>query len=124
MHFCEKCDNMYYIRLSGENANELLYYCRKCGHEESGISVDNLCVSKTQFKRSEGQFSNFVNKYTKMDPTLPRVKNIPCPNKSCPSNTGSGENREVIAIRYDETNIKYIYMCGVCDKVWKLDENN
>lgn len=124
MHFCSKCENMYYIRLSGENANELLYYCRNCGNEESGISVDNLCVSKTQFNRSENQFSNFVNKYTKMDPTLPRVDNIPCPNKACASNAVNGENREVISIRYDETNIKFMYLCSICDKVWKLDENN
>ena len=35
MHFCVKCSNMYYIKLSegsnnSENLNNLVYYCRQC----------------------------------------------------------------------------------------------
>ena len=52
-----------------------------------------------------------------MDPTLPRLDNIPCPNKECPSNNGS--DKEVIYIRYDDTNLKFIYLCVHCDKIWK-----
>ena len=34
----------------------------------------------------------------------------------------SGENnREVIYIRYDDTNMKYVYLCVHCDTTWRTD---
>jgi DNA-directed RNA polymerase subunit M/transcription elongation factor TFIIS len=121
MHFCSKCENMYYIRLSGDNGDELIYYCRNCGHEDTTITSSNVCVSKTTLKCSEQQYVQILNQYTKLDPTLPRVTNIACPNGDCPSNIGDAK-REVIYMRYDEKNIKYVYLCPVCDKIWKTDE--
>jgi len=121
MHFCSKCQNMYYIRLSGDNGDELIYYCRNCGHEDNTITSKNVCVSKTTLKRNEQKYTQILNEFTKLDPTLPRVTNIVCPNANCPSNTGNA-SREVIYIRYDDTNIKYVYLCSVCDKIWKTDE--
>ena len=59
-----------------------------------------------------------MNEYTKLDPTLPRIKTIKCPNQTCLSNSDNAEN-EVLYIRYDDTNIKYIYMCAHCDTTWK-----
>lgn len=111
-----------------------------------------------------------------MDPTLPRINNIKCPNSQCGSNpsvadaaavirmkqrprahdvgSGAGEEeeqyedvddgaldgaqdagnftfstrepepREVIYIRYDEMNMKYVYMCAVCDTVWNTAQSN
>ena len=50
MKFCNKCDNMYYIRVSDDDGNSLTYYCRNCGNEETNIQ-DNICVSKTNLKR-------------------------------------------------------------------------
>lgn len=120
MKFCEKCDNMFYIRVSEENEDDtsdsLVYYCRNCGNSESNI-IESICVSKIQIKRSEQKIMNTVNEFTKMDPTLPRLDNIPCPNQECPSNNGS--DKEVIYIRYDDTNLKFIYLCANCDKIWK-----
>ena len=83
MHFCNKCDNMYYIKLSEENSNKLIYYCRNCGNENSDLTSENICVSKTQLVRTEQKHTQFINKYTKLDPTLPRIKTIDCPNDSC-----------------------------------------
>ena len=84
MHFCSICQNMYYIRLDGENSNKLIYYCRNCGNEDDTLTatLDNICVSKTTVKKKEGGVKHLVNEYTKLDPTLPRVSNIPCPNAS------------------------------------------
>ena len=37
-------------------------------------------------------------------------------------NEASGENnREVIYIRYDDTNMKYVYLCVHCDTTWRTD---
>lgn len=121
MHFCIECNNMYYIRLSNDDANQLIYYCRNCGHEDSNLTVDNLIVTNSQFQNNKTQMSH-INKYTKLDPTLPRIKHILCPHPECSTNTGKDSEREIIYIRYDDVNMKYIYLCSTCDIVWKMDE--
>jgi len=118
MHFCNVCNNMYYIRIDSENTNKLIYYCRNCGNEDGVLTVDNVSVSKTNIKKNEQSFSHIINKYTKLDPTLPRLNKILCPNSECDTNTHSVP-REIIYIRYDDVNMKYIYMCSSCDNVWK-----
>lgn len=123
MHFCVNCDNMYYIRISAEDTNKLVYYCRNCGHEDSNLTVDNVTVSKVQLKKSEQQFNHIINKYTKLDPTLPRINHVLCPNSDCATNTVDGTKREIIFIRYDDINMKYVYLCSTCDTVWKTEEN-
>ena len=65
MHFCSECQNMYYIKISSENENLLMYYCRNCGHENSLITNENICVSKSSFKKGEQKFAHLINKYTK-----------------------------------------------------------
>lgn len=87
------------------------------------MTTDNICVSKTQIKKSQQSFNHIINKYTKLDPTLPRIDNILCPNHTCVTNTGEKE-REIIYIRYDDVNMKYVYLCSDCDTVWKVNEHN
>jgi DNA-directed RNA polymerase subunit M/transcription elongation factor TFIIS len=141
MHFCACCDNMYYISITPEN--ELQYYCRNCGHIDDKIASDNICVSKVNMKKTNTtqSFSQVVNKYTKLDPTLPRIKTIRCPNDDCISNkkrsgssqasssaddgnsSSKNQENEVIYVRYDDTNLKYIYLCTKCDKVWNTEQH-
>ena len=126
MHFCDKCDNMYYISISSENENKMSYYCRNCGNEDDNISKESICVSRTQLKKTKQTYNHIINKYTKLDPTLPRINTIRCPNSECSSNIESSDNdndkdnkREVIYMRYDDVNMHYIYLCTKCDMVWK-----
>jgi DNA-directed RNA polymerase subunit M/transcription elongation factor TFIIS len=137
MHFCSVCNNMYYISITQDN--EMQYYCRNCGNIDNTIASDNICVSKVNVKHTTTpqSFSQVVNKYTKYDPTLPRIHTIRCPNDECPSNqgkpasgsgSGSGSStdkkstNEVIYVRYDDTNLKYVYLCARCDKVWNTEQ--
>lgn len=123
MHFCDKCDNMYYIRISSEDENVLIYYCRNCGHEDTELTKNNICVSKTQLKKSEQKYNHIINEYTKLDPTLPRINTIKCPNSDCASNKDKdGGNREVIYIRYNDLNKLYVYLCAKCDTVWNTEQ--
>jgi DNA-directed RNA polymerase subunit M/transcription elongation factor TFIIS len=125
MHFCSECQNMYYIKISAENENLLMYYCRNCGHENSLITKENICVSKNSFKKGEQKFAHLINKYTKFDPTLPRINTIKCPNADCISNGNEKkDDREVIFLRYDDTKMLYVYLCAKCDFVWKTADNN
>ena len=143
MKFCTVCDNMYYISIDEKDSNKLSYYCRNCGHIDDQITEEGVCILNTQLKKGNQKFNHIINEYTKMDPTLPRIYNVPCPNAQCPVNlakTGakssssaaaavehseaehSSANQEVIYMRYDDTNMKYLYICTTCDTVWKTDD--
>lgn len=118
MHFCIKCNNMYYLKLKDTDASVLLYYCRQCGHEKS-MDDSNISVLKTNINSVKDTFVNVINEYTKYDPTLPRTSNIKCPNINCDSNKEDNKDEnEIIYIRYDDINIKYIYLCSKCDTNW------
>ena len=132
MHFCPECGNMYYLRLikDKEDNDALMYYCRNCGHQDASLisNLNNLYVSKTDVQITTN-YKNTINKYTKLDPTLPRITNIDCPNPNCDSNQtieGSKEDakkeeKEIIYIRYDDKNMKFIYLCAVCDTIWNTE---
>lgn len=122
MHFCDVCQNMYYIRIDSEEGSNLIYYCRKCGNENNNITDKNTCVSKTNLRQGEQSFSHIINEYTKYDPTLPRYNSILCPNADCSTNT-KDTPREIIYIRYDEVNLKYVYLCSTCDTTWTTAQN-
>jgi DNA-directed RNA polymerase subunit M/transcription elongation factor TFIIS len=120
MHFCSVCNNMYYLRIDEQNPNKLDYYCRNCGNEDKILAQDNMCVSKTFIKKSDNSFNHIINEYTKLDPTLPRVNTILCPNPECETNT-KNTKREIIYIRYDDTNMKYVYLCSECSTIWQTN---
>ena len=111
---------MNYISITHEN--ELQYYCRNCGNIDNTIASENICVSKVNVKHktTPQTFSQVVNKYTKLDPTLPRIHTMRCPNDECSSNQGgdSAGNKptsEIIYVRYDDTNLKYVYLCATIE---------
>ena len=130
MKFCIKCDNMYYIKIKDDNENQLTYYCRNCGYVDETITEEGTCVLNTTLTEETVQsHEHIINKYTKLDPTLPRIYNIKCPNSNCPANTSevsshiADENQnEIIYIRYNEQDMKYLYLCTNCDFVWKTNE--
>jgi len=121
MKFCVKCDNMYYIGISVDDPNQLTYYCRNCKHKDETITEEGVCVLNSQLKKGEQKFNHIINEYTKLDPTLPRIYNMKCPNVECKSNKES-KTTEIIYIRYDDDNLKYLYMCTECDTTWKTNE--
>lgn len=117
MHFCTQCHNMYYLKINEDN--DLLHYCRNCGNEDTTLTDDNLCVSKTIINQTKQKEGGLLSEYTKEDPTLPRTQAIRCPNVEC-----NEKSQEVLYVRYDDTNMKYVYMCTHCDTTWKTDEAN
>ena len=137
MHFCENCGNMYYIELNKNNADSLIYYCRNCQNKNDKLiqELNNFCVSKTHIIQNTSH-GNVINEYTHLDPTLPRVKfNMDCPNPECDSNKKSSDEskstneageetkpKEIIYLRYNDSGMKYVYLCGVCKTHWKTDK--
>ena len=124
MKFCVKCDNMYYIGISIDDPNKLTYYCRNCKHKDETLTEEGVCVLNTQLKQGEQKFNHIINKYTKLDPALPRIYNVKCPNAECKTNKGEDKiQAEVIYVRYDDDNLKYLYICAECDTTWKTNDN-
>ena len=124
MKFCVKCDNMYYIGISVDDPNKLTYYCRNCKYKDDTITEEGVCVLNTQLKQGEQKYNHIINKYTKLDPTLPRIYNVKCPNVECKTNAHEAKVPvEVIYVRYDDDNLKYLYICTECDTTWKTNEN-
>ena len=123
MKFCEVCQNMLYIALDSEDTNKLTYYCRNCGHVDKAITQEGHCVLQSQLKQGEQKFQHMINEYTKLDPTLPRIHSMKCPNDYCKTNEDSSKlPTEVIYMRYDDKNMKYVYICVTCDTIWKTDD--
>ena len=121
MKFCTVCDNMYYIGTNVNDPNQLTYYCRNCKHKDDTITEEGVCVLDTQLRRGEQKFNHIINKYTKLDPTLPRIYNIHCPNEECKTNLEKTK-AEVIYLRYDDNSPKYLYICSDCDTTWKTND--
>lgn len=121
MHFCEKCQNMYYIKLDEQNEDNITYYCKNCGNTNDELLDTTKCILKQEMIQTTNVSSN-TNQYTKYDYTLPRINNIKCPNNNCLSNTNPNDNpNEIIYIRSDHTNLKFIYLCCNCDNQWKIE---
>ena len=132
MKFCKICDNMYYISINEKDSNLLSYYCRNCGHIDDTVTESGICILNTQLKKGQQKFNHIINEYTKSDPTLPRIYNVPCPNSQCPINLAKSDasstasaspQSEVIYMRYDDINMKYLYICTTCDTVWKTNDS-
>ncbi len=115
MKFCDQCNNMFYVNID-EN-KDLVYYCKHCNNREV-VSKESgsICIIDDNKITDEIKYSQYLNRYLKYDNTLPRVNNIVCPNSKC-SKPSSAQN-EVIFIKYDFANMKYIYNCCYCDHFW------
>tara|TARA_B110001450_G_C17667896_1_gene500485 strand:- start:3435 stop:3782 length:348 start_codon:yes stop_codon:yes gene_type:complete len=115
---------MYYIKLENENCDKIIHYCRNCGNSDDNLVDVNKCILKENINKQENKFNINVNKYTKLDNTLPRINYIKCPNESCVSNGHDFDIdiREIIYIRYDNISMRYLYLCSHCDYVWKTNK--
>ena len=194
MKFCKKCSNMLYIQSDinsnegGETVHGLKYTCRNCNYKETDTNPKR-CVYENIYNQNSLTYDIIYNKYTRHDPTLPRMNTIKCINKKCISNddikeevliltdlsiheglndiTGKintivksgfpdariinldddtmiivcpkniGELRsklsqvhnwveyhrkiepQIIFIKYDPEELKYVYICDYCNTSWK-----
>ena len=119
IRFCDICENKLYHQI---HEDALTYYCRVCHITDDSAVQQGACVLNIQYGQESARetFDHIVNKYTKQDPTLPHIQ-LPCPNEKC-SMHGDNKTSDVIYLRYDNTNIKHLYMCTACDFTWKTNE--
>ncbi len=93
--------------------------CRHCGYTEPmrPQNASDAVILETAVNLSKQKMGSQLNEYTKLDPTLPHLKTIPCPNTECASNADASL-RDILYIKTDAKNMKYQYSCTVCDTQW------
>lgn len=115
IRFCSKCDNVYYLKMK---TGKLIYYCKCCGYEDNTI-INTRNFSVMKFKKNNNKRNITINEYTKYDATLPHTNTVKCPNPECKTNASENPSkRDIIVIRQDDEQLKYMYMCSVCDFTW------
>lgn len=115
MDFCKNCDNMYYLIINDDG--HLVHFCKYCGETDNDI-IDTQNMKVLKFSKNNKPKNIHVNEYTKYDPTLPHLSSIKCPNQECKSNVRDDVQQDVVYLRYDDKNMKYMYLCCHCDKNW------
>ena len=121
--FCKVCK--YYLYLDQQNnyteekelSQTLRRICRNCGNQEEDLKGGLILEINLKEKISEG-YKILMNEFTKHDPTLPHVNTIKCPNSLCNTNT-SNKQKDVIYLKYDAVNMKFLYICNNCDTQWR-----
>jgi len=123
MKFCDNCQNMLYISVendaakSEQQAYKLTRKCKNCNFTiEEGITAE--CIVSSARGDTNVNYKKYMSKYIKFDPTLPRVNNIKCANADKCTKAATQDD-EIIYIKYDHINMKYLYMCCHCDHFWK-----
>ena len=119
MEFCEICDNLLYMRAE-EDAEpaSLIKYCKHCDFSKKATQGQSIKVSQTLYSEDQLLYDQFQNKFLRFDPTLPRVRDpeLTCPNEDC---TGPKDTPQIIYIKYQANNMKYMYCCDYCGVVFQ-----
>lgn len=124
MRFCPACDYFLYLSV-GADTSKLILQCRQCGFNEAmePASSKDALVLETTFQTTGtsaglGASGVTVNSYTLSDPTLPHTQNLKCPNDSCKT-IQNPALRDVIYIKTDSSQLKFQYICTVCQTQWR-----
>ena len=88
----------------------------------ASVTYHDLNIHLTYNKQKTADHLKYINEFTKLDPTLPRINTIKCQNQECVSNKDEKVENEVIYIRYDDDGMKYSYICVKCDFVWNTKQ--
>jgi DNA-directed RNA polymerase subunit M/transcription elongation factor TFIIS len=112
MRFCEVCDNATALRSSDEGKAVLV--CHYCGHSKEleelvRDSGGSFVVSSSDHSDSTSMYAHYLTPAIFSDPTLPKTRDVACPD-AC--------GREVIYIKYDSANMRYLFVCTKCRKAW------
>jgi DNA-directed RNA polymerase subunit M/transcription elongation factor TFIIS len=124
--FCPTCKYYLYLdqqdvesadKSSNKVEKTLRRICRNCGYQHQDQQGGLILEIDLKEKTSEG-YKILMNEFTKNDPTLPHVSTIKCPFPGCETNT-SAKQKDVIYLKYDAINMKFLYICNVCDAQWR-----
>lgn len=115
VEFCDKCDNLFYLYLDSDT-KKINYICKSCGNKKDMDSNHLSVNNNTNINIDKSDVIN-TNPFISHDITIPTIKNnknITCKNELC-----DAEEVSIKYIKYDEINMKYLYICNHCGFKWK-----
>ena len=110
--FCDNCNNLFY--LYSNEKNELYYGSKVCGNKELyEPSIDKFIYNSSKIKKDTiiNNNDNLINDITL--PYLSKNSVIKCINPDCNDNS-----KPITFIKYDDIDMKYIYICTGCSQKW------
>ena len=116
MRFCTVCDNLLYEELEPQSL-ALVYACKCCGNVVRDDVREAVVMESTCPMDDETKYRQFVTPHLKDDPTLPRASYIPCVRGDKCTRPAAAP-REVIFVKYDAVNLKFLYHCVHCGAFW------
>tara|TARA_B100000405_G_C16653459_1_gene399346 strand:- start:475 stop:819 length:345 start_codon:yes stop_codon:yes gene_type:complete len=114
---------MLYIKHKKEqSSNESVsdgveYFCKFCGNVKPLAQKQPKLISKVSYQDNH-DVEDLVGGDMINDVTLPHVHDIKC-KKGDNCQKPKGEKDDVILMRYDTNNSKYMYYCTYCQIKWK-----
>jgi hypothetical protein len=116
IRFCTVCDNYLYLQVEGETQT-LQRICRNCGFKDT--EDQGGLVSEMHIEQRAAEGYTLINEFTLKDKRLPHLHNtMKCINAKCPSSL-PGKESDIVYIKYDTENLRYIYMCYICEATWR-----
>lgn len=112
MEFCPVCEMLLQLQVTAEE--ELVLQCAHCTYQRP--QLESTLVSVEESDPMAQQLGRFVNPTTKYDPTLPRIRDLPCPNPQCEAHRHPSD---MLVLRVDEKRLRFLYVCCVCDAAFQ-----
>lgn len=121
MDFCDFCENMLYIKDNPDDAFDVIFYCKNCQFQKPlcNDKSSKLIIRNIYNTNNVVDYKNIITENIIHDPTIPHIDNIPCPNSNCTKQNNEGN--DIMYIKVDNVNLKFIYYCTYCKEFW---ENN
>ena len=124
MNFCPDCENYLALKIRTDESSGrqlMTHLCRNCGYNaDISESKGKTYIYKNDYDAQKLFILDKNIQYLSDDPTLPRVKNIPCPNLACPTkkDPDAKDNGDVVYYSINEKNMKFVYLCSHCHTTW------
>ena len=120
--YCKHCP--YNINIKGQDQSHVGGDAASTAYSPSNSSTFNPCLYRSNYSYNHPlYYSSIVNEYTFDDPTLPCVS-VPCPIKTCPSATDSTLVPETMYVRFNDQDMRYLYLCKHCRHCWSINNQN
>ena len=111
VNFCSECDSLYFIQHNSET-NKLNYICKNCGRTEE---CNNHLIHENDFKKNHKLI--YIEELIKNNPDVIKDPSIPKIKMDC-IHCKEEDDSEVSLIKYDDTNLLFIYICNTCKHYW------
>ena len=99
-----------------DGSDELYYCCKTCSNKYKIKDVTKKVYTNDNNKVDSSESIN-KNRYITHDITLPSVKNNP--NIKCHNELCDNDETDIKYIKYDDADMKYIYICNHCGSKWR-----